>query len=94
MYAAKVDDNHNDIKRAFERLGFDVIDTHNSRGTLLDLIVTLQKKTVFVEIKSKKKYSLTEAEKKFIFIDHPTLWTAIICNETQVIALRNKIMSL
>ena len=52
-YAARVDQNHSEMKDHFERLGCKVADAARLGGGFPDFVVSLHKQTVLVEIKSK-----------------------------------------
>jgi len=65
---SKKDNNQDSIVRIFEQFGFTVIDTHWSRGRLLDIIVYKRYGEVwFVEIKNGLK-KLTDCEADFIMV--------------------------
>ena len=64
--AARKDANHDEIKDAFERMGWRTIDTFNSNGTMLDLLIyKFNRPPLFIEVKSKYG-ELTDREERFI----------------------------
>ena len=91
MKLYKKDDNHDFIKKEFQKLGFTWIDTHWSRGLLLDGIAILRGKCRFIEIKNKGKHSLTDDEIKFISA-HNGLCEVVWSSE-QVVSIYNRMLN-
>ena len=60
----KIDNNHNEIRQAFETIGFTVYSTSSLGGGYPDLSIYKRGKMALVEVKSGKA-KLTEAEKEF-----------------------------
>jgi hypothetical protein len=71
QYAKRKDTNHDKISRAFQVYGWTVIDTSAFSGKMLDLIVyrgnMAWKYFYFVEVKNNEKFTLTKAEKDFMY---------------------------
>lgn len=68
-YAARTDDNHAEVVKAFRKFGCSVADTHALGSGFPDLVVSKNFKTALIEIKDGSKplsaRQLTTDEKKF-----------------------------
>ena len=66
MYAKRTDKNHVEISAAFRKMGAMVLNLSRQGEGVPDLLVGFRGHTILVEVKSTKRATYTEAQKKFI----------------------------
>ena len=66
MYAKRTDKNHVEISAAFRKMGAMVLNLSRQGEGVPDVLVGFRGHTILVEVKSTKRATYTEAQKKFI----------------------------